>query len=324
MNTRELYEKGLKERKNKKFDLSAAYFNEALKVCFDQENQAQILFALGVTQLQQNKDELALASFDVASHKFKDTNNKARCYQKRARIYQRWNWHSEAMREFKKAQHLYNNLIDRAKCEYEIGVTYFNNYEYKSAIKAFEKTISLLPPDYHSWMKFYCYFRIGLVHADRATPKGLIDIISFIHNTKKELGIAVDYYNKALACLEKSDYCNDLERKGMILKCRAEAHERLQEYELANSDYTHAYTFQPKLAKTTTQNQLKKFIVHFPDFFEKTLKPLLSPEQIDYAEKKQLKYEIKKMTLEQKKEKKNAFGSGFTLYKSSKIINMFF
>jgi tetratricopeptide (TPR) repeat protein len=317
MNARELYDRGIDERNGNNNSAAIDCFTKALKK--NKDERARYLYELANTQLKQNNKSLAVSTFEKASKEFTNSHDKAKCHLEIGRIYVSQHCGSSAKIELEKAIELFTNDTDKAHCEFALGLAYREQYDYKSAIKALERSLLLLPLEY-SW-KFKCYFEIGLIYRQKAALTRGEELVSIFYpgyTDKKNLGIAIYYYDKALSCFEQDQYFHYIQEKASLLIYRAEAYQLLQDYQNAHADYTNAYTFCPRLAETTTNFNLKNFVTKFPDFYEKTLKPLLSSEQLEYAETIKIEHNNRKIAEEKRQEKFHAFKSKLTLYQPKK------
>lgn len=252
---------------------------------------------------------------EQALYSYSDSKNKADCYYELGKITQAMRW-PYAATYFKKAKKYFTDKRDKANCDFHIGLVYLHigAGNDKKAIKAFYKA----QEGYTDLSaKAECHFQCAEVYRSQCRI-----LYRQIFNIKSSLPLAIEEYNKAILLVANNDsllseylfhrglaYAEQNEHSKAILdfsqaldyaktdlnpnlpfieqiyRERTSSYFKIGHYELALLDYTLLLKINPKARIYLEDREIKNIVINYPDFYESTLKDILSEEKKQIAEK---------------------------------------
>lgn len=242
--------------------------------------------------------DAALSSFKKASKKFTTSQDKAYCLYMCGIIYYETYSYSSAAKYFMLARDLFPDNYNKALCEYRRGIAHRENFEKEIAKKAFDNALSLLPPNSNWGLKSEIYRGYASLSSSIILGHELIAVFSENQRKKNQhhLKNAIFYCNEALRCDENSQTSTPAIRADLLFY-RAGLHDKLDEHQKAHDDYTAAFGLNHNLLANYDSTHpwgLTNLVIRFPELYQKTLKAILLPKQLENVKK----IELPKSTLE--------------------------
>lgn len=266
-----------KARATEMYHDAKKHFGKAIKYFSANNDKARAYEAWAMIYDEQKKYKKAIAKFSAAIKLFSDNTEKASCYLSRALIYIKRRDYKHALHDCNEALLQYpDDHIEKAATYFHRGEVYQAENHQALALEDFNEAIKRYPNGH--FLKLICCHKKAIALQALGDHKAAINLLDqIIPLIKNKSDQAQCYFD------------------------RAKAHQALGNYDSAIQDFTTAIHIDPKssslIAEKFDKNQLKFIVEFYPDFYHKTLMPVLSEDQCSYANN--IEEKIKKQKIAQ-------------------------